>query len=304
MASDALDALSREELIERLRAAEALVVDLQRGSDDGGFAAALRQALIQLGVIGYLAAPTDESALLNALVGTARQVLRARAAALFLVDHEAQEMVFEVVLGREAAAADPARALRHLRVPLGTGIAGWVAISGQPVARADAASDPRFARDFAERIGYTPQTVLCVPLRGRDRVVGVLELFDKADGEPFTPDDMQLLEQFGVAAAVALEQARLVDDLADLFAVVLRGLVRDDGNAAELARALDARGRDFAARAASSDQYRGVLEISRLVGQISREGPEAVAACRAVLDGLAGYVESQARRDPFAGRLP
>src|SRR3954469_14524911 len=161
------------------------------GPADSEFAAQLRQSLIRMAAAGQLTAPVAHTDVLDLIVGTAAQVLGAQAASLYLIDRAANELVFEVALGESAAQA------RKFRVPVGQGIAGWVALSGQPVARSDVAQDARFAGGIAERIGYVPRTVLCLPLRSGDDVIGVIELFDKTNGQPFSAGDMQVLEQFG-----------------------------------------------------------------------------------------------------------
>ena len=64
-------------------------------------------------------------------------------------------------------------------MPLGHGIAGGVALSGLPLAVTAAGSDPRWAKDIGERVGYVPESIVCVPLFYEDRVIGALELLDK-----------------------------------------------------------------------------------------------------------------------------
>src|SRR5262249_29255227 len=159
MAANNPEELTREQLLERLRTTESALAEARQAADDGTFAGELRQALIRMGASGQLAAPVATTDLLDLLVRTAAQVLTAQAASLFLIDRESRELVFVVALGEAAAE------VRQFRVPLGQGIAGWVALSGQPVARSAVAQDTRFAGDTAERLGDTPTPVLCRPLR-------------------------------------------------------------------------------------------------------------------------------------------
>ena len=295
MAANAPEDMTREQLLERLRTTEAALAEARQASVDGSFATELRQALIRMGASSQLAAPVEKNDLLDLIVRTAAQVLSAQAASLFLIDRESNELVFEVALGEAAAEA------RKFRVPLGQGIAGWVALSGQPVARSDVAQDARFAGGIAQRIGYVPKSVLCLPLRSGDDVIGVIELFDKTNGQPFSAGDMQVLEQFGAAAAVAIEQERLVRDLGQLFVVVLRGMLPGGSEEAALRQALETRARAFTERTAQSQQYRDVLEITQLVSDISRQGPEARQHCRQILASVAEYVRSVADRTGAGG---
>jgi GAF domain-containing protein len=295
MASESDPPATIAELTARLRRAEAQLAEQERELTalrqqlaDATFADALRQTLVRLGAAGQLAAPVQHTELLDLLVATAAQVLQARAASLFLIDHERQELVFEVALGESAARA------RRYRVPLGQGIAGWVAATGQPLAIADASQDPRFARSLAQRIGYIPKSVLCIPLRQGELVLGVVELFDKRDGQPFSPADMELLARFASQAAVAIEQSRVMRDLTLLFQVTLQSLLPGgDDEAAALRRALEAPAAEFAQRTAQSAQYRDVLAITQLVGEISRQGPAARQLARQVLASVAEYLQAR-----------
>ena len=73
--------------------------------------------------------------------------------------------------------------LDDLRLPVGRGVAGTVAATGEPVMIADAARDPRWHREIDQRTGYTTRSMLCVPVRGPDGTLcGVLQVLNHADG--------------------------------------------------------------------------------------------------------------------------
>ena len=184
---------------------------LRRLAAESHFAEELRQVLIKSALVGTLAAPVSHSRLLEMIVETAAQVINSAAASLFLVDDEHQELVFEVALGQKAAE------VKKFRVPMGHGIAGQVAATGQPTATSGAA-DPRHASEISESVGYVPRTILCVPLFYADRVIGVLELLDKADEAAFTMVDMHVLGLFANLAAVAVEQSRTREDMSGVIA--------------------------------------------------------------------------------------
>src|SRR5207249_6819795 len=100
---------------------------------------------------------------------------------------KAQDLVFEV------ATLGDVSELKNVRVPLGEGIAGLVALTGEPIAVSDAQSDPRHADEIARLTGYQPRSLLCVPLEFEDRVIGVIELLDKHGAADFDAEDMQAL---------------------------------------------------------------------------------------------------------------
>ena len=119
---------------------------------------------------------------------------------VFLIDRETSELWSLVAQGLEQ---------REIRLPMGKGIAGAVAESGEEVNLPDAYADARFDREFDQRFGYRTRSLLCVPIQDRDgKIVGVLQLLNKADGG-FTGDDLEFLESLSVHFAMALENARL-----------------------------------------------------------------------------------------------
>jgi GAF domain-containing protein len=144
-------------------------------------------------------AGTEESyrALLRSIVDTARAIFQARASSIFLLDVEADELVFEAVSG------EGEEALLGRRFPTGKGIVGWVLVTRQPLVLEDVASDPRFARELAEGTGYVPKGLMAVPLLHGESVLGVLEVLDRQAS--FTLADMDLLSLFAGQAAIALD---------------------------------------------------------------------------------------------------
>ena len=102
--------------------------------------------------------------------------------------------------------------LINLRMPAEKGIVGWVARNGESLITPSTRSDPRFASDIDNKTGFTTQSMLATPLRVRNEVIGVLEVVNKIDGE-FSEDDMALVDTLGAFAAIAIDNARLVDRL-------------------------------------------------------------------------------------------
>jgi transcriptional regulator with GAF, ATPase, and Fis domain len=258
---------------------------------DERFAEDLREALTLAIAAGTIAAPVTHSRLLEMIVETAAHVISARAAALFLVDEEAQELVFEVALGTKAQEA------KRFRVPLGHGIAGLVAVSGQPMAVSDAESDPRQAADIARSVGYTPQSILCVPLFYHEQIIGVLELLDKEGAPSFSVEDMEDLSLFANQAAVAIEQSRIRQNLASLVGELLQPL----GGAPHAQRKQELRERTqaFAERLKVDGGFSQALQLARLVQEIAHQGENELKGCRAILSGFAEYL--RLRPEPFGG---
>jgi GAF domain-containing protein len=252
------------------------VDEAARGStDDIRFAASLRDALSVADAAGTIGARVTHSELLHMIVATAAQVLRARAGALLLIDEETEELVFEVAVGGEA------EDVKKFRIPIGHGIAGHVAVTGQPIAVSEASTDPRTATDIADRVGYRPDSILCAPLFYDDEVIGVLELLDKEDGSSFTADDIASLGLFANQAAVAIEQSRMHTSVGALLGDVL-GTRRLEPTAAAFAR-----------HAEDDPTSVRALALAELVHEIARAGEREAQACRAILESFAEYLRAR-----------
>jgi PAS domain S-box-containing protein len=100
----------------------------------------------------------------------------------------------------------------NLRLRPGEGVAGWVAQKGESAIVDNAPGDPRFFPGVDEQTGFRTISLLAVPLRVRDAVIGVLELVNKLGGD-FGADDLALVETLAASASIAIENARLVEAL-------------------------------------------------------------------------------------------
>ena len=142
----------------------------------------------------------DLPQLIDIILGLATRNTGADRGSLFLVDAEQKEIWSLVAQGLEQ---------REIRLPMGKGIAGTVAETGEVVNLPDAYADPRFDREFDQRFGYHTRSLLCLPINDRaGKIVGVLQLLNKPGGA-FTKEDIDALRSLSVHCAVALENARL-----------------------------------------------------------------------------------------------
>jgi GAF domain-containing protein len=196
---------------------------------------------------GTLGSEERFRALLQSIVDVARAIFGARASSIFLLDEEADELVFEAVAG------EGADTLVGKRLPSSTGIAGWVLVTRQPLVLEDVASDPRFARETAEATGYVPRGLMAVPLLHEERALGVLQVLDRESAR-FTLAEMDLLGLFAGQAAIALDllqRARRANEVlagggdelaavARLAALVGERADDEDGTAARFLTALEA----------------------------------------------------------------
>jgi GAF domain-containing protein len=151
---------------------------------------------------GVLASEESHRALLQATVEVARGIFFAKASSVLLYDEETDELVFEAVAG------EGSDVLVGQRLPSSTGIGGWVLVTRQPIVLDDVSQDPRFAKDAAQRTGYVPKGLMCVPLLHEEEPLGVLYVLDRPQQARFSLEEMELLGLFGNQAAIALDLLR------------------------------------------------------------------------------------------------
>jgi CheY-like chemotaxis protein len=149
----------------------------------------------------------DLSEVLTLVLRYADRLLNSVASTLMLLDENTGELVFSIPTGPKTDK------LRELRISAEKGIAGWVAKRGKPVWVSDVREDPRFYPDVDMIFGFETESILCVPVRGKGKLIGVLEVINKKDGTPFTKADSLLLSIFAHYTAVAIENARIYGDL-------------------------------------------------------------------------------------------
>ncbi|MBI4547943.1 MAG: SpoIIE family protein phosphatase [Ignavibacteriae bacterium] len=144
----------------------------------------------------------DLGKLLNIIAETALRNIDADRGTLYLID-EARKELWSKVLN------DPS--LNEIRLPLGKGIAGHVAVTGHVLNIVDAHSDPRFNPEYDRKTGYQTKTILCMPLRNKDgKIIGVFQLLNRRNGT-FTDDDVSFIDALSVHATIAIENARLYE---------------------------------------------------------------------------------------------
>ncbi|MFH8471673.1 GAF domain-containing protein [Streptomyces sp. NPDC018000] len=144
------------------------------------------------------AAGSPRRELLQSVVDVARAIFGAAASSVFLLDEEADELVFQAVSGQGE------EFLVGRRFPAGRGIAGWVATSGEPMVVDDLTTAPSFDRSLAESTEFVPNALMAAPLISEGRVLGVLEVLDPSPRARTDMRELDLLAMFARQAAAAL----------------------------------------------------------------------------------------------------
>jgi diguanylate cyclase (GGDEF)-like protein len=129
---------------------------------------------------------------------------------LLLVDEDTGELYFEIVTG------EAAEFLKQVRLKPGEGIAGWVAANGEPLVLPDAYSDIRFAPRLDELTNLQTRSIVCVPVKGREKILGVIELINCCGKFPMDDGDLFRLQALADYAAIAIQNARFVQRIHEL----------------------------------------------------------------------------------------
>ena len=165
------------------------------------------QALYEIGQA--LSSVHDLDHLLQLAMERVVTLLDIESASSILLDEERDELYFKVAYDRRAGHEQD---LREVRFPAKQGIAGCVIQEGQSLVVPDVEQDSRWYSRVDAHTGTKTRSIICAPLRTKNRIIGVLEAINKLQGV-FTIEDVQLLEAFANQLALALENARLIQEL-------------------------------------------------------------------------------------------
>ncbi len=143
---------------------------------------------------------------LTRIMQQVESMLNVEAGSILLTDPATGDLVFQIALGEKADEIKP------FRVPKGQGIAGEVALTGKPQVVANVAKDKRHFKELTQKIDFETRNMMCVPLVLYDNIIGVLQVINKKQGR-FTKNDLELLSAIASYAAIAIQNARLHENV-------------------------------------------------------------------------------------------
>jgi diguanylate cyclase (GGDEF)-like protein len=130
------------------------------------------------------------------------ELIKAKNWTLFLLDPETEELYFGVVVGLDKGS------LADVRIGLGEGIAGTVALTGEPILVPEVRQDTRFSNRVDDLTGFVTHSIICLPLKMQGAVIGVIELVNPEDMSLFQDNFMPLLSILADYVAIAIHNAR------------------------------------------------------------------------------------------------
>jgi K+-sensing histidine kinase KdpD len=159
-------------------------------------------AIIEVG--SQISAARDVDQLLTTVMDRLTALVHAEAATLFMFDKERNELWSRVLRGS---------ALKELRVPLDSGLAGHTFRQGKVVMLGDAYGDARFNPEVDRRSGFRTRSIISAPLKHMGgRVLGVLQVLDRRV-DAFNAEDLALVEGIALQIAAVLDTVLLLEDL-------------------------------------------------------------------------------------------
>jgi Nif-specific regulatory protein len=166
---------------------------------------------------------SDGRELLRTIIESATRLMEAEASSLLLVNPENNKLYFEISLGAKGPE------VQRFSLNMGEGIAGWVAANNRSLIVNDVESDSRFFADISKKINFPTKAILAVPMRIKERCVGVIEIINKIDGGNFSEEDLEWLEIFATQAAIAVQNSRSLQKVQEEITLLQDKIQTDKG---------------------------------------------------------------------------
>jgi len=144
---------------------------------------------------------------LEAILDAVTQAMDSEGASILLVEEGGKQLRVAAATGAKAEEA------RKIELPMGEGIAGWVASRGESLLVGDAGSDPRHQTEMGEQVGMACHSILAVPIANLGQVLGTLEVLNPKSKPRYEKSDQQFLEALATQVAIAIRNATTYTEL-------------------------------------------------------------------------------------------
>jgi diguanylate cyclase (GGDEF)-like protein len=179
-----------------------LLLELQRRNDE-------LATLVEIGKT--LTSTLAREDVLNVIMEKVSLLLRSKTWSLLLTDEATGDLIFEIAVS--AGNTD----LKGVRLAKGEGVAGRVATSGEPLLISDIQNTPYFSARVDQITSQKSRSILCVPLKNRDRILGVIELVNAGDERLFDETDLPILTTIADYVAIAIENSQYFEKINELI---------------------------------------------------------------------------------------
>lgn len=175
---------------------------------------------------------SDINALLVYILESAMRLVHCESSSLLLVNNETENLNFVVALGPKGAEA------KNIPVEKKS-IAGWVAENNKSIIIKDVENDPRFSRNVQNKTGYVSRNMIAIPMRVKERCIGVIELINKDGPEPFDESDLNILQLLSNQAGIAYLNADTYRSAKDQISVLSNRIINGSEYHAFVAKSPD-----------------------------------------------------------------
>ncbi len=269
-----------EKLAEALSTVAAELAQLRQNVTQAGGTAAtsdLARCITALDAMGLLGTSREADDLLDTIVAVATKSTHAEGGSLLLVTDDREHLVFEAVHGEKADE------LAKFKLQMGQGIAGFVATTGQPLCVSDVAESEQWDKSISEAIQFETRSILAVPVMAGSRIVGVLEVVNRAGGEGFGQADIELLSQFAQIAGAAVDKRDMMA-LSKSLLVAMKERPQTDDITSDLTESLE--------QLQASDTHRQAMQMAIAVETICAAGPDKARICAEIIAALSEFLSS------------
>lgn len=143
--------------------------------------------------------------LLEKIMDYALSITHSDAGSLLLKEN-GNDLVFKILRGEQASQ------LRGTSLKAGSGLTGWAAEKGLPIRIDDVSKDDRFSPEHDAPTGYETRSIMCIPLKTKEKVIGVLVLINKKGGNPYRQRDEEVITYLADQAATSILKTKFVED--------------------------------------------------------------------------------------------
>ena len=150
-----------------------------------------------------LNATLDLDQLIGRILRIVIQALSVETASVLFPDPENEHLVFEMAHGKRG------KEILGIKIPVGEGVAGWVAKHGKPLVINDLKKDRRHSIKLEKHFGLKTRSIMSIPLKRRNKLIGVIEAVNRPKKDPFTKDDLKIFLALGDHIATAIDNAKL-----------------------------------------------------------------------------------------------
>lgn len=215
------------------------------------------------------------TSLVKQITQMTQHALRASASSVLLLDERNDELYFDIAEG------EAEKALKRIRLSSRSGIAGWVTHHHKPLIVNDVTKDEHFNKQVDDITGFATKSIICVPLAVHRKTIGVLEVLNKLDGSDFNEGDLEILTAVASTAAMAIENTRLQQSVADGYRSTIEALAaavdaKDPYTAGHSQRVMEYALRGGSSLSLSQDEL-AILEYAAILHDIGKLGiPDSI----------------------------